>query len=368
MKLLRKYAGNTASHVKDDHPLDIHLNKKRDCWEVVKHGKAKSSTAPSSVWDNGVETNNRFQVLDTLVPDSSLTIPSTIPFVQLSTTNYVNRKSPHKINVYNNNGTPNHQKNHLPKEPVSVLSQNKPVLTLCADSHGRYVSRLLRKKLDGSCKVTEWVKPNGRMEHVLETVESYSKSECDCIIIIGGTNNIVNGRCGMDFISDLNVKLNNIVGKRVILVGLPPRHDEPALNPVVSQVNARLHKIASEFQNVEFLSLDSFPRSAFTVHGLHLNQRGKKLLASLLLRSLCLLPPPIPRTSINSPCRDSAGVAVSSVSSRRKINNNPDSLKKNSTQTRTFFSSNFLGEALKPPGVPWMKYLGSIVGIGATIV
>lgn len=183
---------------------------------------------------------------------------------------------------------------------------------------------------------SEWIKPNGKMEHVLETVRSYSSSVHDYIVVIGGTNNVVNGRCSSDFYPDLNKTLDSASGKRIILVGLPTRHDNPSLNATVDLINSNLLALSSKYDNVVFLPVNSIPRSAFTHHGLHLNFKGKTILSNLLLNKLSQSEAPTPRQ-------------LSPVGSSHTL------------RSRTISSKHFLGEARKPEGVPWSHYLKKII-------
>lgn len=235
-------------------------------------------------------------------------------------------------------------------------------IVVCSDSHGRHISRLLRENVKSESVITEWVKPNGKMENILETVRAYSSNVCDYVVIMGGTNNIVNERCSLDFVLDLETTLGKMSSQKVILVGLPARHDNPSLNTSVNKVNSDLLSLSSKYNNVTFLSLSSIPRFAFTRHGLHLNFKGKHMLANLLADSMNLSKCSFPiQTPSNSQLYPKPRLNHESVTVSKQINPYPVrsyiAEQSNNHNTRTFVSKHFLGEARKPVGVPWAHFL-----------
>lgn len=94
---------------------------------------------------------------------------------------------------------------------------------------------------------------------MLEAVGTFSLV-FDAIIVMYGRNNVVNGRCSINH-SDLELTLSKTLNKKVMLVCLSPRHDNPYLNPTVASVNEKL--FFSKHKHVIFLSLDTIPRFFF---------------------------------------------------------------------------------------------------------
>lgn len=264
---------------------------------------------------------------------------------------------------------------------------NRPIVKLFTDSHGRGISSIMLEKVNNKAVVTSWVKPSAKVEQLMDSLTLGAKglNSGDLIVIIGGTNNIVNGHCN-SFDEELGVVLGGISAPKIVLAGLPTRHDRPSLNGTVSEVNSRLRRLADQFNNVEFVSLETLPRSSFTKHGLHLNMQGKHSLADLLLsytglsmgNSISLsrsrtfskaIPPYNRKTTQFNSCVQS-NVAISHPGRylgkqfiSMKVAQSGNQLRpvqastKSQQTTRTFTNNSFLGVANKPHGVPWAKYL-----------
>lgn len=211
----------------------------------------------------------------------------------------------------------------------------------------------------GQCKVSSTVKPNAKMDTILQGInKDRDLSTNDVIVIVGGTNNIDDtGRCN-NFTTELVSFLAEVSKPKILLVGLPPRHDNPSLNPTVSKINKELSAISKSYKNVSFTPFEPQSRQSFTSHGLHLNLTGKFSLANLLLKALNIKPNPIVQSNRKSkpPIRSTPKIQPQP---KNKIHHvSPPS--SNSSFDRTFFNKNFLGEARKPPGVPWTLYLGGL--------
>lgn len=370
--------------------LSLHLRKQVEGqWEIVKHRNNNHSKNKHSknkrneskkgnnmrktifkVVDKCIETYNRFDILKSIDQES----PPNPPLVSNSHPEPSNQcpllinPSP-KINLCSYS-FPDHTR-------VSKKTPDYPSIALCSDSHGRHVSRLLSNKCREERNVIGWVKPNGRLNHVLETVDAVSRSKCDIIVIMGGTNDVVNGRCSLDF-SKLDAALGSTSSKKVILVGLPLRYDNPSLNPEVSRVNDRLKIISSKHDHATFLSVNSIPRSSFTRHGLHLNYMGKHQLADLILHSLQLSKSFVHKESSKRPLsyKPTLGPNVSTKTSSvpSKAPNTTSSpihsklVSKNVNKSRTFTGNHFLGEAQRPPGVTWARFLERTMAVNGGAV
>lgn len=222
----------------------------------------------------------------------------TNPIIRESTKSPVLQTHPPKIKHIPNSYHKHQQENILPcsqKQNSSSQTQTQclpipnlskaPSIALIADSHGRNIANVLKGKLGSKTKVLSWLLPNAKVEDVMKRVDLESKrlGKGDCIVIIGGTNNVVNGRCN-DFIPQLHSLLNDIEQQKVILVGLPTRFDDPSLTKTVSKVNSALENLARNHNHVSFVSPHSFSRSLHTRHGLHLNWKGKMKLADNIFR------------------------------------------------------------------------------------
>ena len=137
-----------------------------------------------------------------------------------------------------------------------------------ADSHGRGISNLLTG-------VDVTFKPGARMERV---VEGAGRERTSCTIIMGGTNDV-----SVDGIKKGMLKLREGLGRnrRVVIVGVPHRYDEPY--PNVDKMIERKNVFLKDFcilHGYKFLNIDDGERHLFTRHGLHFNLTGKRWLAN----------------------------------------------------------------------------------------
>ena len=136
-----------------------------------------------------------------------------------------------------------------------------------ADSHGRGLSKLL-----SGADVT--FKPGARMERV---VEGAGREGMSCTVIMGGTNDV-----SVDGVKKGLVRLKEKLGsnRRVIIVGVPHRHDEmyPNVEKLIQRKNELL-KHFCDFYNYKFLSIDDSELYFYGKDGLHFNMTGKRWLA-----------------------------------------------------------------------------------------
>ena len=118
-------------------------------------------------------------------------------------------------------------------------------------------------------------------------VESISNGGRVGTVVMGGTNDTTEEgvRRGL-------IKLRERVGnsKKVIIVGVPGRHDNPY--PNVSEVIQRKNELIKMFCDIHgymFLNINNSERSHFTKHGLHFNKYGKFWLAQKIQNAVNFL-------------------------------------------------------------------------------
>lgn len=79
-------------------------------------------------------------------------------------------------------------------------------------------------------------------------------------------------------------------------MSIPHRHDLPNLSSVnteIHKINRKLHKLCKRFHNVRIVNI-TVDRSGHTNHDMHLNKRGKILVARLIAKVIAQ----VPQTSI----------------------------------------------------------------------
>lgn len=184
------------------------------------------------------------------------------------------------------------------------------------------------------------------------------------MVVIAGTNNFdVNGRCN-SFLTELDSFLKSVPSPKILLVGLPARHDSPFMNPVVDKVNCDLLSLSNLHNNVSFVPLQSISRDLFTKHGLHLNYKGKVVLADLLINSLNPSSSTLPSHS-NHHLFTHHVRTLGNPLNKNPVHNQSSSFKPDKPfPTRVFVNNHFLGKAQKHPEIPWAHHLKRGWGLG----
>lgn len=165
----------------------------------------------------------------------------------------------------------------------------KMKITFCSDSQGRFVTSALTSLSNGAADVFGYLRPNTVLTQVVDSASLISDGSP--VIIMGGSNDSLNGDFG-DIYRNLEQKLTELSKTRpVFLCTIPVRYDVALAsdtNQKLNLVNNYITELAVRINNVFLINLNSFRRSHFTSHGLHLNSKGKNKLAYSILESLSL--------------------------------------------------------------------------------
>jgi lysophospholipase L1-like esterase len=178
-------------------------------------------------------------------------------------------------------------------KPVNQLRpkwrQRKPnTILLFSDSHGRGLSAKMSEKVVGkNHEIVGVVKANARLNEVTKHCEESAKtlSKRDNVIIMAGTNDIYLNR-GNEVIDRMTSLVQNLTNTNVLIVNIPHRHDIPSdscVNLETKRVNVELKKIGNSLDHVKVIDVNSFERTFYTSHGLHLNSKGKNYLCSSIV-------------------------------------------------------------------------------------
>lgn len=242
---------------------------------IQNHTLIKASNEP-------IKTYNRYEVLSSITDD---------------TTNY--KKSPQvslKNIVKNSSTIPKLVKNVKPNQftPNVNMRTSLKNINIYSDSHGRHVSKLIRKEISSHTTITGIVKPGAQYNDVLP--RNFTPDEETCIIIMGGTNNMHSEYGYEKLYKDINDTLRDVNFKKnnVIMCTIPKRYDLPLNHPInqkVSLINSYLNESTLNMKKVSVIDLGNFERKHFTNHGLHLNYQGKKLLSNILIKQILTLFP-----------------------------------------------------------------------------
>lgn len=255
------------------------------------------------------------------------------------------------------------------KDVTNNSVDSRPKVVILSDSHGRGISKLLQEDSNGTLHVSSWVKPNARLGDVLKgaSTKIVNLQKADSLVIIGGTNNFVNGQCS-GALDELDTLLRTRVVPRVVVVGLPQRHDTPSMAPAIHDTNNLMHSLTSSFENATFLPLNSLNRSCYTQHGMHLNLKGKMQLSSLIYNIILSRYP-------NPSCQSLVSCNLEQSIYPIPVNPSPHQTQRETPQTnsskhnhhrihpqsRVFYNKSFLETRHKQYEVPWTAWT-EIVG------
>lgn len=144
------------------------------------------------------------------------------------------------------------------------------------------------------------VKPNGTLSNVVDNsghlISGLTKK--DVLVVMAGTNDVYSELDESKFIDQVKYLLELSKCTQLIFVGLPYRRDVISLNNLIASINCNISRLISKTNHAKFLSLESMysPR-LYTKFGLHLNTKGKIILAKKLYDVLAPSPTPKPPTA-----------------------------------------------------------------------
>ncbi|XP_054267279.1 uncharacterized protein LOC128989413 [Macrosteles quadrilineatus] len=151
-------------------------------------------------------------------------------------------------------------------------------ILIVSDSHGKDLASYLTVLTQNKFNIFSLCRPGAKLVDVIDGLNKQVEGMCseDTVIIIGGSNDIFQG---LSSIISSKVRqrlkcLKNLNGPKVIMMKLPPRHDDPRLNWTIQECNKGLeaNNVTKDFN---FISVGNFNRRLFTNHGQHLNKSGK---------------------------------------------------------------------------------------------
>jgi len=138
--------------------------------------------------------------------------------------------------------------------------------------------------------VTSIFKPNADLSNVTGDIENLCKglNKEDQVVIVGGPGNSLDRNLNYQIEKDISDIAQKTSHTNVKFVGLLWRHDKPWINRWVRDVNLRLERslVGIGRTHIGGIDVSSILRSEHTVHGLHLNPRGKDKLTRLIAESI----------------------------------------------------------------------------------
>lgn len=311
------------------------LDKTHQYEEIIKEMKTTIEVLEeynSSLKNELIETSTRWTYPEKIMrgrkdswskfQDSSFSIKTQNRYELLSTydhktTNPINEPQIHKLNEQSNN-TLKEQSIHkhsysnprvikkaasrkeITESPLKKADKkdtyNYKCINLYADSHGRGISKILRTNMTNSL-IESIVKPNAILNDIIP-----EKKKCNdkngreikifnpnqYTLIIAGTNDVDRGRGRKLYQNFKHFINNNKDSNKLIITTLLTRHDLPhdhLINTNSAKINSSLLKLNEEGR-VGVIDVSLMKRNCFTMHGLHLNGRGKHKLSEMIVEKM----------------------------------------------------------------------------------
>jgi hypothetical protein len=136
-----------------------------------------------------------------------------------------------------------------------------------------------------ACAVT-----NADLSNVTEDTGNLCKglTKEDQVVIVEGPGNSLDRNHNYQIEKNISDIAQETSSTNVKFVGLLWRHDKPWINMWVREVNFRLERSLVEVgrTHIDVADVSSISRREPTVHGLHLNLRGKDKLTRLIAESI----------------------------------------------------------------------------------
>ncbi|KAG8278743.1 hypothetical protein J6590_014298 [Homalodisca vitripennis] len=159
-------------------------------------------------------------------------------------------------------------------------------IELFADSQGRELPEII-----GSCS-KGLVYVNGLITSGATVGQVYSnakKSHSDPLVLIAGSNDVVK-KSFKSIYETMERDLQILSEARpVIITTIPPRYDIQKTDPIQDEIalaNNYIKEIAVRMKTVQLIDLDDLKKIHFSRQGLHLNLRGKRKLAFMIIQHL----------------------------------------------------------------------------------
>lgn len=154
-----------------------------------------------------------------------------------------------------------------------------------SDSHGRDLASILRQNSRFSMSTLSFVKPNAKLEQVIENVGVLARNltKNDVIFVMGGTNNDLSN-FNYDIITSFVEQMKHT---NIILSSIPYRYDDTRLNNKIFSINSNIAKLANNKTFTFFNINEDRIRPDYTSGGLHFGFRIKQVIGTKIMKVIC---------------------------------------------------------------------------------
>lgn len=251
-------------------------------WKLVKNKKKNRAVHRRCLINDGgkeIRQKNRFEILNKSTDDDFNNVVNDTPYLisKINTRDEKRSILKPKINL---------------QEELRAIQPNKHMLTVASDSQGRGLSTILGLENDGKYKIYGICQPGATIQPIMLSITNSTEfktlSKKDCVVVIGGTNNITQQTCKnkqlflKTYYQYIQDQLQLFSHTNIILSTIPYRYDLSAnsnVNELIRDTNLMIRNLTYNQPNIKILDLYLLQSSYHTKHGLHINKRGKKYIA-----------------------------------------------------------------------------------------
>lgn len=229
----------------------------------------------------GIRQKNRFEILD--IQDDNETEVRKEKNINCQ----VDIDNRSKQTVIKNTLHPRVLLQTLDKEKKISLKKSHR-LTVVSDSQGRDLSKFIGNEDQGKYNIYGLCQPGAPLEPIIKSVtrsaDFATLSKSDCVVVIGGTNNISQQACSnkdmflSSFTKYIERQLSVFKHTNLLLATIPYRYDlgaDNSINKLIRDTNLMIRNMAFNQPHVNILDLYLLKSCHHTRHGLHINKRGK---------------------------------------------------------------------------------------------
>jgi hypothetical protein len=174
-------------------------------------------------------------------------------------------------------------------DKLTNISRNKHrkcthKVLISGDSHLKGISENNDQFVNTKVSVCSFIKPGASINQIVSLQENEFKKlgNNDVIVVSGGTNDMDNN-CdkGSKVLKKMTKFMQSYNNTNIVIMNIPHRYDlekNSKINLKIQKVNRKLKKMLYRFGHVTLLETDT-ERKFYTKHGLHLNKKGKDVLA-----------------------------------------------------------------------------------------
>ena len=180
-------------------------------------------------------------------------------------------------------------KDTLDKHSKKVGNKRNHKVVIIGDSHSRGLAKEVQHHLDKNFEVIGFVKPGAGTEKIVKSgmsdIANLTKS--DVVVFCGGSHEVNKNMAKIALNQILSfVEINSHTN--FIILSAPHRHDLVDFSCVNNEIKSFNRKLKKQVKiSKHTMVLDINPnRELFTKHGLHLNGRGKEMIAKQIVAQL----------------------------------------------------------------------------------